>query len=183
MSDGWRHCSTCKKTIDFGAKYYECSVSTCNRKRLAMYFCTVECWTAHLPMMRHRDAWANEKHAPTREAWEAEQRSENRGSSPRREKPLPAAERGRVAPPPPMPTPRADAPQRTPLATNEDAPREILIVVSRLKAYVKARADMNTSDNVFPVLSDIVRDAIDAAIREADRDGRRTVMNRDFKLR
>ena len=62
----WRRCSACKKDIEFGTVYYVCSVSTCNRKRTALAFCTVECWEVHLPTVNHRQAWAEEEVAPTR---------------------------------------------------------------------------------------------------------------------
>ena len=41
-----------------------------------LYFCSLPCWEAHLPMMRHRDAWAVEARAPERDAWEREQQAE-----------------------------------------------------------------------------------------------------------
>ena len=56
----WKRCSTCKKPIAFAASYYACSVSTCNRKGALFAFCSVDCWDAHVPVLRHRDAWANE---------------------------------------------------------------------------------------------------------------------------
>src|SRR5262245_59405430 len=71
----FRVCSTCRKPIDFSSRYYQCSVSTCNRARTALYFCSVPCWDAHVPEARHRDAWAEETRAPTREAWLEEQRA------------------------------------------------------------------------------------------------------------
>jgi histone H3/H4 len=55
-----------------------------------------------------------------------------------------------------------------------------LIVVSKLKKYIKDRSGMNTSDSIAPVLSDHVRALCDAAIRVAGADGRKTVMDRDF---
>lgn len=58
--------------------------------------------------------------------------------------------------------------------------KEILVVVSKLKAYVKSAADMNTSGNVAPRLSDIIRGLCDEAIQRARADGRKTVMDRDF---
>ena len=60
------------------------------------------------------------------------------------------------------------------------ASNDVLVVVSKLKAYVKARAGMNTSDQVSSVLSDHLRDLCRRAIRHAARDGRKTVMDRDF---
>jgi len=59
----------CKKNIAYKAKYYICNVSTCNRKRTGLSFCTVSCWDAHLPEVRHREAWAEERTAPTKEEW------------------------------------------------------------------------------------------------------------------
>ena len=56
----------------------------------------------------------------------------------------------------------------------------MLVVVSKLKRYIKARSGMSTSDNVVGVLSDHLRALCTEAIRQAAQDGRRTVMNRDF---
>jgi hypothetical protein len=72
----WKRCSTCKQELGFAAPYWACNVSTCNRKRTALAFCSVDCWDAHVPMLRHRDAWAEERRSPTREAWAREQREE-----------------------------------------------------------------------------------------------------------
>src|SRR2546427_10442485 len=68
MSDlsAWRRCSSCRKPIGSGATDWVCSVSTCNQKRTALAFCTVSCWDAHLPVARHREAWAEERSAPAR---------------------------------------------------------------------------------------------------------------------
>lgn len=59
--------------------------------------------------------------------------------------------------------------------------KDVLVVVSKIKNYVKAKADMNTSGNVAPALSDIIRDLCDQAIERAKQDGRKTIMDRDFK--
>jgi hypothetical protein len=56
-------CSMCRKPISVGAKYYRCSVSTCNSGRIKLAFCTVGCWDAHLPTARHRNASAIEETA------------------------------------------------------------------------------------------------------------------------
>ncbi len=69
MQDFWKRCSSCKKTISFSSLYWVCNVSTCNRKRTALQFCTVNCWDAHLAVVRHRDTWAEERKSPTREIW------------------------------------------------------------------------------------------------------------------
>jgi hypothetical protein len=66
------------------------------------------------------------------------------------------------------PTPAANA-----------ASGQVLIVASRLKDYVRARSGYNTSDGVLAPLSDIVRRVCDEAIRNAQREGRMTVLERD----
>jgi hypothetical protein len=165
----WRRCSSCKREIAFQATYWVCNVSTCNRKRTGLVFCTTSCWDAHLPLMNHREAWAEERRAPTREAYRREQAAESSAAS--APSPRPAAAR---AEPPPAPRPQPPRPPPAP------APQEILVVVSKLKAYVKEQSGMNTSDAVAELLSDRLRRLCDQAIRNAQRDGRRTVMDRDF---
>ena len=77
MTEGsqWRRCSACKQPIAYGAQYWVCSVSTCNRKRTALAFCTVSCWEVHLPVARHREAWAEERVAPASAASDPEPRA------------------------------------------------------------------------------------------------------------
>lgn len=57
---------------------------------------------------------------------------------------------------------------------------DVLVVVSKLKKYIKERAELNTSGNVAEALSGIVRTLCDKAIENAKNDGRKTVMDRDF---
>jgi hypothetical protein len=66
----WRKCSSCKKTLPYEAPYWACNVSTCNRSRTFLAFCSVSCWDAHLGLVRHRESWAEERKAPTKEFWE-----------------------------------------------------------------------------------------------------------------
>jgi len=156
----WRRCSACKQPIPYGATYQVCSVSTCNRKRTGLVFCSDSCWEVHLPVARHREAWAVEQTAPTSAEAPASAASEERGAAPR--------ERRRIVPrsgPAPSPGP--------------DLPEEILIVASRLKDYVRARAGLQTSDRVLEPLSRHVRRVADEAIRSAQSDGRKTVLDRD----
>jgi hypothetical protein len=61
----WKRCSTCKKEIPFLSSYWVCNVTTCNRPRTALAFCSVNCWDAHVPMLRHRESWAEEQRAPS----------------------------------------------------------------------------------------------------------------------
>jgi hypothetical protein len=70
----WKRCSTCKKEIAFTAEYWVCNVSTCNRGRTALAFCSVNCWDAHVPLLRHRESWAEEARSPTAAEWARQQR-------------------------------------------------------------------------------------------------------------
>ena len=55
----------------------------------------------------------------------------------------------------------------------------MLIVVSKLKKYIKDRSGMNVSDAIADVLSDHIRVLCDDSIRAAARDERKTVLERD----
>ena len=58
---------------------------------------------------------------------------------------------------------------------------EVLVVVSKVKNYIRAKSEMNTAGNVSPKLSVILRSLCDQAIERAKSDGRKTVMDRDFE--
>jgi histone H3/H4 len=58
---------------------------------------------------------------------------------------------------------------------------EVLVVVSKLKKYIKEKAGMNTSAAVAEVLSAKVKMLCDQAVARAQEDGRKTVMDRDFQ--
>ena len=153
----WRRCSACKEPIALGATYWTCNVSTCNRKRTGLVFCTVSCWEVHLPTANHREAWAVEKTAPA---------TPEDGAA------------GAKAAPPKSGRRRLVRPESSAKPTPE-VPREILIVASRLKDYIRARSGYNTSDRALAPLSDIVRRVCDEAMENARRDGRTTVLDRD----
>ena len=61
-----------------------------------------------------------------------------------------------------------------------EGPREVLIVASKLKSYIRSWGEMNTSERVLSVLSDHVRELSRRAVRVAAQDGRKTVLDRDF---
>ena len=164
----FKSCSTCKKPIAFGANYMQCSVSTCNRPKLAMFFCSLPCWDAHVPEARHRDAWAEPVKAPTRESLRQAEQEE-------REREVRVATREVAM------SEEAEKRRRIIGAPSDDLPEDVLVVVSKMKAYVKARSGMNTSDGVTEVLSAKIRRLCDAAIEVAQSDGRKTLMDRDFK--
>ncbi len=58
--------------------------------------------------------------------------------------------------------------------------KEVLVVASKIKAYIKSSGDMKTSGGVLEVLSDRLRAMCDQAIESARSDGRKTVLDRDF---
>jgi histone H3/H4 len=157
-SNQWRRCSACKKPLAFGSQYWVCNVSTCNKKRTGLAFCTVSCWEVHLPVANHREAWAEERTAPRTKA-EADAAESKGGGGARR------IVRDKV------PSPRKN-----------QIPEEVLVVASRLKEYVKARSGMNCSDRVLIPLSEIIRRAADEAIRNAEKDERKTILDRDIPL-
>ncbi len=113
-------------------------------------------------MLRHRDAWAVEAKAPTKEAWAAELAANPIEAEPEKEK---AAAPRRVVGAEPV--------------SSAPVEREILIVVSKMKKYIKDRSGMNCGDSVAEVLSDHVRAICDEAIRSAAQDERKTVLDRD----
>ena len=57
---------------------------------------------------------------------------------------------------------------------------DVLIVVSKLKAYVKGELGLSTSATVAQVLSDRVKDLCRKAAESANKDKRKTLMDRDF---
>lgn len=57
---------------------------------------------------------------------------------------------------------------------------EVLVVVSKLKKYIKDASEMNTAGSVADTLSSAIRRMCDQAIANAKKDGRKTVMDRDF---
>ena len=65
--------------------------------------------------------------------------------------------------------------------SEEKSGKENLVVVSKLKSYIKASAGLSTSGSVPEVLSEQIRQLCDGAIESAKKDGRKTVMDRDFQ--
>ena len=58
--------------------------------------------------------------------------------------------------------------------------KEVLVVVSKLKAYVKKNHGLSTASTVPAVLTTLVEKAIAKAVENAQNDKRKTVMDRDF---
>ena len=57
--------------------------------------------------------------------------------------------------------------------------KEVLVVASKIKNYIREQSGMNTSAGVLDALSDRLRAICDQAIENASRDGRKTVKDRD----
>lgn len=163
----WKKCSNCKNPIGFNSSYYVCNVSTCNGQRTGYVFCKVGCFEAHVPGARHRDAWAIEQKAPSTASAASESQEER------------APQRRIVV------TSNSTSNSSATVTTNfggQKIPREVLVIASRLKDYITARSDYNTSSSVMDVLSDHLRILCDRAIDNARADGRKTVMDRDFEF-
>jgi histone H3/H4 len=58
---------------------------------------------------------------------------------------------------------------------------EILVVVSKVKKMIKDKYGMNTSSSATEALTKVVLNACETAARNAQADGRKTVMDRDFE--
>jgi histone H3/H4 len=166
--DSFKVCSICRAPIAYGAEYYACSVSTCRSKRTGLFFCSLPCFEAHLPEMRHRDAWAEQERAPTRAQAEAELAKEASAN---------AAATGPAA----TPERRRIVGQVASATVPEPVEKDVLVVVSKLKKFVKDRSGMSTSDGAIAVLSDHLRWLSVEALRKAAEDGRKTVMDRDYE--
>ncbi|MGE0549660.1 MAG: hypothetical protein AB7O24_31510 [Kofleriaceae bacterium] len=185
MAETWLKCSACRTDIPHGATHWVCSVSTCNRSRTRLVFCTVACWDSHLATLRHREAWAVEETAPSKEAWALELATEM--TAPTRPATTPAAKPIAIPPRDTTPPVTRRVVGEVPgvrITTGdpelvEVVDKDILIVVSKMKKYIKDRSGMNCSDAVAELLSDHVRMVCDEAIRAAGRDERKTVLDRD----
>lgn len=114
-------------------------------------FCSVDCWAVHDSVMGHKSAFAEEERAPRQKEGERPKRRIVTSSS--------SSARNQ---------------------SQSDLPMDILIVVSKLKAYVKAKSGMNTSADVSDELSKIVRVLVNEACDKARADGRKTLMGKDF---
>ncbi|CAN5344566.1 hypothetical protein BH11MYX1_BH11MYX1_36240 [soil metagenome] len=181
MAETWLKCTACRNPIPFGATHQVCSVSTCNRPRNPMVFCTVSCWDSHVADARHREAWAVEARAPSKAAWEAD----------REHHPAPAPAPMVAAAPvvrrvvgdvgsAPVATPTASTSSPAGVHLAEVVDRDMLVVVSKMKKYIKDRSGMSCADAVGDVLSEHLRAICDESIRAAGRAERKNVLEREM---
>lgn len=66
------------------------------------------------------------------------------------------------------------------IAKEKNQMSEVLVVTSKVKSFIKEKAQMNTSGNVPEELSKRIVVMLERAIENAQRDGRKTVMDRDI---
>lgn len=59
---------------------------------------------------------------------------------------------------------------------------EMLLVISKVKKYVKETAGMSTSANFFAPLNDDIYKSLDQAIVHTEKSSRKTVMGKDFNF-
>ncbi len=156
----FRRCSSCKKEIGFGKIYQVCEITSCKKHG----FCSVNCWNLHNEIMNHKNAGAIESIAPFSPM------SSDESAPPRRIIINKTQNSENIAN------------QDSSSANSKISPMEseILIVASKLKQYIKDKYDLNTSQNVFDILSNIVRQKADEAAKNAIQSQRKTVMDRDF---
>lgn len=57
---------------------------------------------------------------------------------------------------------------------------ENLVVASKVKKMIKSKSGLSTSANVMEKLTEVVERECERAVENAKRDGRKTVMDRDF---
>ena len=137
-------------------------------------------------MMRHRNAWAEERISPTVAQWQAEMAEEENVQDAEK------AQGGRTMGVRKTETNRSElvsrsvddilgARRRVRGRSDPNLPHDTLVVASKLKAYVRAKSGMNTSSSVLETLSDRLRELCDDAIDVAESEGRKTIMDRDFK--
>jgi histone H3/H4 len=173
-SNYWRKCSFCKVEIPYASGYYRCSVSSCNQRSTDYVFCSVHCFETHVPGARHKDAAAVHEKSPFKVKIPEIDRQPNntpviKGFEETTNQVALKGQRRIVV-----------AKQDHTAAHRKAIPKDILIVASKLKDYIRNVSEFNTSADVMHALSEIVRTDCLKAIERARADGRKTVMARDF---
>lgn len=163
----WKKCSICKKEISFSSTYYVCSVSTCQRLRTGFTFCSTQCWDAHLGYVRHREAYAEEAVAPSKEEYAQASSRESESDDSGRPKRRIIVEQPRYA---------------KEAAAGSSTRRDVdtLVVVSKVKQFVRSEAGLNTSQCAIDALTQKVVQACLSGIERAKEAERKTLMGRDL---
>jgi len=109
--------------------------------------------------MRHKDSWAEDRIAPL-------QAEGPEASTPVERKVFRSS---------PNATPSVQA------SVHKNLPKDTLVVVSKLKHFIKELCGYNTSADVSDHLSEHIRKLCIDASKRAQEDGRKTIMARDFQ--
>jgi histone H3/H4 len=62
----------------------------------------------------------------------------------------------------------------------ESTSQQTLVVVSKVKDYIRSQSGLNTSDSVMRILTEYLERKTDQAIENAKKSGRKTVLDRDI---
>ena len=65
---------------------------------------------------------------------------------------------------------------------NTESKEDVLVVVSKLKNYIRSASGLSTAATVGSALSSMVKKVCDQAIESAKSDGRKTVLERDIQF-
>jgi hypothetical protein len=130
--------------------------------------------------MNHRESWAEERVAPSREAAaqldaEIEVKTAERPIG----NPKSTVSSMTMGAPSAAGTPNRRVIAHTSLASSVPS-KEVLVVVSKVKDFIRVKSEMNTSQSAMEILSDFVRAHCEEAIQRAREEGRKTVLDRDF---
>ena len=130
--------------------------------------------------MNHRESWAEERVAPSAEAALKEGLEEAKSSEKLGAQPPKAGAQGMK-----MGAPTSSGAPRRVMVSGSANPvvgtaKETLVVVSKVKDFIRAKSEMNTSQSAMDVLSDFIRAHCEDAIQRAKEEGRKTVLDRDF---
>lgn len=185
MSECWKKCSSCKKDIGYSTKYYLCSVSTCRHSRKGFTFCSPSCWSEHLGFANHREAWAEDYVSPAKgqsvggNVVAKQAQISNNIPATAVTSALPATPRKIVVGQGSI-RDREDEAKRLSAETNQIT-TDTLVVVSKVKQFIRDESDFNTSQCCIDALTQKVIKECLKAIEEANNAGRKTVMGRDVK--
>lgn len=135
-------------------------------------FCSPVCWDGHLGYARHRESYAEEALAPTREEFLTSQEEDEEDSPMSHD----GEKRRIVISHPPVSGQNAGAisPSRSSLPAVET-----LVVVSKIKKFVRDQSGFNTSQCAIDALTQKVVEECLKGIERANAVGRKTFMGRD----
>ena len=133
-----------------------------------MTFCSPACWDGHLGAARHREAYAEEQHSPSKMDFIRAQAEEVGADMSEKRKIFRFEDQSNTA-------------QNNIGSAKDHSEVDTLVVVSKVKAFIREQSEMNTSQCAIDALTDVVVSACMNGIRKASAAGRKTVMGRDIE--